>query len=385
VSVKIPIDYMPKSPSFSNSQVVRRSIMKFGYTTGSCVAACAKAAALALTKGERVSEVSVPTPIGIRLAIPINYVKLEGEWAICSVTKYGGDDPDDTNGMEIIVKARLSQEKGFINLRAGKGIGIATQDGLPIPRGEPAINPVPRRQLIDSLKEVLGTNFGVEIIIEAPRGEEIAKRTFNPKLGIVGGISILGTSGIVKPMSVVSWYASMVEQLDIVRAKGYTMVVMVPGNIGESAAKVKLRVPQEAIVQTAVFVGGMLKAAKVKGFKEVILMGHIGKMIKHAIGIWNTHYKYGDGRMETLVAYGVKHGVPVEILRKILEAKTTDDAVDLIKASVADYRKIFNDIANTISRKAEDMLEGKLKVYSVLINMSGEIIGESEGSQKYMA
>ncbi|MCI2415089.1 MAG: cobalt-precorrin-5B (C(1))-methyltransferase CbiD [Candidatus Aramenus sp.] len=382
MSVRIPLDYSPKSPSLSNAKVAKKQIMKFGYTTGSTIAAGAKACAIALKYGKLVNAVVVSTPIGLRIEIPVNYVKLEGEWAEASITKNGGDDPDDTNGMEFRVRMRLNDDVGYVTLRAGKGIGVARTRGLPIEEGEPAINPVPRKQLIDNLKEILGDKFGAEIVVEAPEGERIAQRTFNPRLRIEGGVSVLGTSGIVKPMSLISWFASMVEQLDVVKEKGYTTVVMVPGNIGETAARRLLNVDPESIVQMAIFVGGMVKAAAKRGFKEIVLMGHVGKMVKNAIKIWNTHYKYGDGRIETIAAYAAKHGVGSDVIRKIFECKTTDEAIDLLLNY--NYFEVFSDIADKISQNAEDLVGKRSKVYTILINMKGDIVGYSKGSEKYL-
>jgi cobalt-precorrin-5B (C1)-methyltransferase len=382
MSVRIPLNYNPDSPTLSNSKSVKKEIMKFGYTTGTCVSAAAKACALAIVEKKIVKSVTVSTPIGLRLEIPVNYVNISNEWVEASVTKNGGDDPDDTNGMEIIVKMRINNDNGYLTIRAGKGIGIARNKGLPVNEGEPAINPVPRKQLIDNLKEILGDNFGAEIIIEAPKGEKISQRTFNPRLGIEGGVSILGTSGIVKPMSIISWYASMVEQLDVVRKKGFDTVVMVPGNIGETAARKLLNVNKDSIVQMAIFVGGMIKGAAKRGFKEIVLLGHIGKMVKNAIGIWNTHYKYGDGRIETIVAYAAKHGIQNDVLLKIFECKTTDDAVNILRNY--NYFEIFSDIADKIVYNAENLINNRAKIYTILIDMKGDIIGYSKDSEKFL-
>ncbi|QKQ99694.1 cobalamin biosynthesis protein CbiD [Metallosphaera tengchongensis] len=382
MSVRIPLTYQPSSPSLSNAKSARRKIMKMGFTTGTAVAAAAKACAITFKRGT-ISSVVVSTPIGLRIEVPLNYVKRIGEWCEASITKYGGDDPDDTNGMEIIVRMKLNNDIGFLTLKAGKGMGVATNHGLPVSKGEPAINPVPRKQLIDNLKEVLGNEFGAELEIIIPEGEKISKRTFNPKLGIEGGVSVLGTSGIVKPMSLVSWYASMVEQLDIVKSYGLDYVVLVPGNIGETSARKKLAVDKRSIVQMAIFTGGMLKASAKRGFKEILLYGHVGKLIKSAIGIWNTHYKYGDGRLETITAYAAKHGIDPQDLQKIFSAKTTDDAIQIL--SKYDYFSIFNDIANRIVKNSRELISNKSDIYCILINMEGEIVGESEGAKKFLA
>ncbi|MCG3108043.1 Cobalt-precorrin-5B C(1)-methyltransferase [Metallosphaera sp. J1] len=382
MSVRIPLNYQPASPSLSNAKSAKRKILKMGFTTGTALSAAAKGCAYAIM-GEMKKAVVVSTPIGLRIEIPLNYVRMEGEWCIASVTKYGGDDPDDTNGMEIIVRMKLNNDRGYVSVRAGKGLGKAVNSGLPVNPGEPAINPVPRKQLVDNLKEVLGDNFGAEIEVIIPDGERIAKRTFNPKLGIEGGVSILGTSGVVKPMSLVSWYASLVEQLDIVKSFGIDRVVLVPGNIGETSARKKLNVDPRSIVQMAIFTGGMLKASARRGFKEILLYGHVGKLIKSAIGIWNSHYKYGDGRLEVITAYAAKHGVAHDDILRLINAKTTDEAINILKNY--SYKEIFNEIAERIALNSFNLIEGKAKVHCILINMEGEIVGISSEAGKFLA
>lgn len=385
MSVRVPIDYNPQNPHLSNAKSVKKGIMKYGFTTGTAVAACAKAVAMILKGLDVGGEVVVSTPIGLRLGIPILSIQREGEWASAYTKKNGGDDPDDTNGMIIGVKGRIRNDDiGYVTFRAGRGIGKATQAGLPVGLGEPAVNPVPRKQIIDALREVLGVSFGFELVVEAPEGERIGKRTFNPRLGIEGGISVLGTSGIVKPMSVVSWYASMVEQIDVVRSKGYSTIVLVPGNIGEEGASRYLNVPRDVIVQSAIFTGSMMKASVSKGFKEIILFGHIGKLIKHAVGIWNTHYKYGDARIEALVYFAVRGGLPYETLKRVSQTKTTDDAVNIIRASCPSWNYIFNDIANKIRENGLSLLKEKANVEVGLVDMKGNLLGATDGLKKHM-
>ncbi len=184
-------------------------------------------------------------------------------------------------------------------------------------------------------------------------------------------------------MSLVSWYASLVEQLDIVKTYGIDQVVLVPGNIGETSARRKLNVDPRSIVQMAIFTGGMLKASAKRGFKEILLYGHVGKLIKSAIGIWNSHYKYGDGRLEIITAYAAKHGVKHDDILRLINAKTTDEAIAILKDY--DYKEIFNEIADKISLNSHNLIEGKAKVYCILINMEGEIVGLSTGSEKFLA
>ena len=212
--------------------------MQYGITTGATAAAAAKAAAIAITH-EPVDHVVIPTPIGLRFEIPVKSSKrLSGDSAQAVTVKDAGQDIDATDKMEITATVKLTED-GKITIKSGEGVGVVTKPGLQVPIGEGAINPVPRAMITDAIKEALPQGRGAEIIISAPQGANIAKKTMNDKLGVKGGISILGTTGVVKPLSLEACRRSLVPQIDVAIARGYKRIIMVPGNIGERIAKEK--------------------------------------------------------------------------------------------------------------------------------------------------
>lgn len=210
--------------------------LKYGITTGATAAAAAKAAVIALVS-DPVDRVVIPTPIGIRFEIPVKESKkLSPDAAMATVVKDAGDDIDATDKIEISATVRLTDD-GKVTIKSGKGIGMVTKPGIAVPVGEPAINPVPMKMICDAVKEALPTGKGAEVVIEIPEGEKVAKKTLNAKLGVVGGISVLGTTGVVKPLSMEACRRSLVPQIDVALAKGYKRIFVVPGNIGEKITK----------------------------------------------------------------------------------------------------------------------------------------------------
>src|SRR3990170_3206998 len=274
-----------------------RRVLRYGTTTGASAAAAAKAAVIALI-GNPVDRVGVPSPIGVRFEIFVKESKkLTNDTAVATVVKDAGDDIDATDKLEISATAKLTDD-GKVTIKGGTGIGIVEKPGLPVAIGEPAINPTPRRMIEESVKEVLPNGKGVEITLNIPEGEKVAKKTLNSKLGIMGGLSVLGTTGIVKPLSMEACRRSLVPQIDVALSAGYERVFFVPGNIGERITKRLFKPPEDAIVQTGDFVGYMLDKAKEKGVKEILFLGHPGKLAKVAAGIFNTHHKVADARNE---------------------------------------------------------------------------------------
>ena len=306
--------------------------LKYGITTGATAAAAAKAAVIAALK-EPVDRVVIPTPIGLRFEVPVKYSrKLSNESAEAVAVKDAGQDIDVTDKMEIIATIKLTDD-GKITIKSGEGIGKVTKPGLQVPIGEGAINPVPKSMITEAIKEVLPVGRGVEVTISAPEGANIAKKTMNAKLGVAGGVSILGTVGVVKPFSLEACRRSLVPQLDVAMARGYKRILFVPGNIGERIAKQQFGVPEDAIVQTGDFVGYMLDKAVEKGVKEIILLGHSGKLVKLAANIFNTHHKVGDARNEVIASYAGASGAKTETINELLTANTTDEATEILKQS----------------------------------------------------
>ncbi len=352
--------------------------LKYGITTGATAAAAAKAAVIAALK-EPVDRVVIPTPIGLRFEVPVKYSrKLAKDTAEAITVKDAGEDIDVTDKMEITATVKLTND-GKITIKSGEGIGKVTKPGLQVPIGEGAINPVPKSMISEAVKEVLPPGIGVEILISAPEGANIAKKTMNAKLGIAGGISILGTTGVVKPLSLEACRRSLVPQIDVALAKGYNRILFVPGNIGERIAKQQFGVPEDAIVQTGDFVGYMLDKAVSKGVKEIIVLGHSGKLVKLAANIFNTHHKVGDARNEVIASYAGAVGAKTETINELLEANTTDEATEILRQAKL-LEATYNRIAARVNQRVSDRVENKIKISVVIVAMDGKVLGMDENA-----
>lgn len=347
--------------------------LRSGYTTGACAAAGVKAALILLTKGEAVDSVEIVALDGTPLTIPIKDVSKTPEGVRAEMIKFSGDDPDITNGVSVFVKVRCISGDEII-FKAGLGVGRITKAGMQLPIGEPAINPGPRR-LIQNVAAEFNVG-GLEVEISIPAGLELAKRTLNPVLGVEGGLSIIGTTGVLRPMSEEAFKNSLVPQIDVAKAAGFDELVFVPGKIGETIAK-KLGLPEGAIIQTSNFIGFMLEAAVARGVKRVILCGHIGKLAKVAAGVFHTHNRIADGRLETLAAHAAAEGLPPCQVQKILDANTTEDAAQIISAN--HLERVYQRIAKRASLRATRYVFGKLKVNTILVDFAGNILGTDVG------
>jgi cobalt-precorrin-5B (C1)-methyltransferase len=353
--------------------------LKYGITTGATAAAAAKAAVIAALK-EPVDRVVIPTPIGLRFEVPVKSSrKLSNESAEAVAVKDAGQDIDVTDKMEIIATIKLTDD-GKITIKSGEGIGKVTKPGLQVPIGEGAINPVPKSMITEAIKEVLPAGRGVEVIISAPEGANIAKKTMNAKLGVVGGVSILGTVGVVKPLSLEACRRSLVPQLDVALARGYKRILFVPGNIGERIAKQQFGVPEDAIVQTGDFVGYMLDKAIEKGVKEIILLGHSGKLVKLAANIFNTHHKVGDARNEVIASYAGAAGAKTKTINELLIANTTDEATEILKQANL-LEETYSRIAVRVNQRVSDRVENKIKISVVIVAMDGKVLGMDENAR----
>ena len=364
-------------PNFDNGRATdylwagdfMKKFLHSGWTTGACAAAGVKAALIFLTTGKIVDGVEIFALDGTRLAIPIERVeKISGEKILSEVIKFSGDDPDITNGAAILTTVRKISGDEII-FRAGKGVGHVTKAGLQLPIGEPAINPGPRK-LIRNVAAEFNVG-GLEIEISIPNGVELAKKTLNPVLGVEGGLSIIGTTGVLRPMSEEAFKNSLVPQIDVAKAAGFDKLIFVPGKIGETIAK-KIGL-DGAIIQTSNFIGFMLDAAAERGISQVILCGHIGKLVKVAAGIFHTHNRIADARLETLAAYAAAEGLPAAEVKKILAANTTEDAAQIIAAN--NFQRVYKKIAERASFRARRYVFGKLNVKTILVDYSGEILG----------
>ena len=353
--------------------------LKYGITTGATAAAAAKAATIAALK-EPVDRVVIPTPIGLRFEVPIkSSKKLATGTAEAVAVKDAGQDIDATDKMEIIATVKITDD-GKVTIKSGVGVGVVTKPGLQVPVGEGAINPVPRSMITQAVKEALPAGKGAEVTISAPEGANIAKKTTNAKLGVKGGVSILGTTGVVKPLSLEACRRSLVPQIDVSLARGYKRIIYVPGNIGEKIAKEKFGIPEDAIVQTGDFVGYMLDKAVEKDVKEIIFIGHSGKLVKLAANIFNTHHKVGDARNEVIASYAGAAGASIQTIKELLAANTSDEATEILK-QVSLVEKTYDKIAARVHQRISDRVENKIKLSIIIVAMDGKVLGMDENAR----
>lgn len=308
-----------------------RKKLRCGYTTGSCAAAAAKAAVIKLLSGKTVETVELMTPKGTLLTLAVQE-RTSGEHEVCyAVQKDSGDDPDVTKG--IMIYAKVKKTAQGITIDGGEGIGRVTKAGLACAVGEPAINPVPREMIAQAAVSVcqqLGYKGGLWIEISAPEGKKLAQRTFNPRLGIVGGISILGTSGIVEPMSEAALIDTIKAEMNIRKASGEQYILVTPGNYGEAFAKIHQRLQVADSIKCSNYLGEALDYAVEVGFKGLLLVGHMGKIVKVAGGIMNTHSRYADCRMEIIAAHSAMQGAERETVQRIMACVTVDEAMAIL-------------------------------------------------------
>lgn len=352
--------------------------LRGGYTTGACMAAGVKAALL-YEKGEKCDTLELKALDDTILTIPVKAVRRTEEGICAEIIKDAGDDPDITNGVSVFTTVRHLPQGSGIVFRAGEGIGTVTKPGLSVPVGEPSINPGPRKLTQNVVEEVLGVGADLEVTVSIPAGKELGKQTLNPVLGVVGGISVVGTTGVLRPMSEEGFKNSLVPQIDVALAAGLDTQVFVPGKIGETLA-VKHGIPKEAIVQTSNFIGFMLEAAAERGVKRVLLFGHIGKLAKVAAGVFYTHNRIGDARLEAIGAYAAAAGMPAEGIQRILNATTTEDALTVLEEYK--YMHVCNTLAERASARAERFIFNKLTVGTVLATMQGTILGMDEHAKE---
>jgi len=318
--------------------------LRCGYTTGSCATGAAKAAALMLLSREKLENISIGTPSGIELNLKLDDIHIEEEHVYCCIVKDAGDDPDSTDKIEIYARVcKRTDSKIFID--GGEGIGLITRSGFWGKSGTSAINPVPRKMITDELSKL--SNYGFDVLIYAPRGKEIAKKTFNSNLGIIDGISIIGTKGIVEPMSDYALKKCIYIEIDDAYDKGIREIVLFLGNYGEKVVE-GLNL-EGAKIKISNFIGDMLLYSKSKGFDKITLVGHIGKLCKLSIGAFNTHSKICDVRIEAFVYYLALNSAPLELINCVNECKTSEEALELVLNN--DYSVVINKmIAGCIDR-----------------------------------
>lgn len=352
---------------------------KRGYTTGSCATGAAKAATYMILTKETLETVNIDTPKGIPLNLKVENVDINNVFAQCSIQKDGGDDIDATHKMHIYAKAELIDSNEII-IDGGIGIGRVTKKGLGIEIGKAAINKTPISMIQSEVRKVIGDAKGVKITIFAPEGETIAKKTFNPRLGIVGGISIIGTTGIVEPMSDEGWKKSLSIELEMKKAQGMDKIILVPGNHGEMFIKESLGIDSKYIVRTSNFIGYMLKEAQRIGFRKILMAGHLGKYVKIAGGIFNTHSKVADARNEILIANLALMNAPFELINKVNECLTTEEFIEILED---DKYKKYKEIYNILSEKCKKridiyMNDDEIDIEVMIFSMEKKLLGESK-------
>ena len=306
--------------------------MRFGYTTGSCAAAACKGATEILLSGQKRETVSLMTPKGILLTLQLKDIHTEPDKVTCAIQKDAGDDPDTTNGILVYATVQKTKTPGIL-LDGGIGVGRVTKAGLSQKIGEAAINPVPKAMILREATETAEKydyEGGLKIIIAVPEGVEIGKKTFNPRLGIIGGISILGTSGIVEPMSEAALIQSIHVEMKQHFSQGEEYILATPGNYGADYLREHMDLPYERNIKCSNYVGETIDMAIDMGVKGILFISHIGKFIKVAAGIMNTHSHCADARMEVLASNAIRAGAPLECAKEILNASTTDEALDIL-------------------------------------------------------
>ncbi len=307
--------------------------LRLGCTTGSCAAAAAKAAACLLLTGCPMEQATLVTPKGVRIALPVQTLQTAADSVTCAVEKDQSDDPDVTRGA--LITATVSRTGGSgVTIDGGEGVGRVTKPGLDQPVGAAAINSVPRQMILEGVEEIRAladSRCGLRVEISVPGGEALAKKTFNPRLGILGGISILGTTGIVEPMSQRALIETIRVELRQRREGGAEYVLLTPGNYGSDFIRDGLGLDPAMAVQTSNFIGDALDLCGELGFRGALLVGHVGKLVKLAGGMLNTHSRYGDCRMELLAAHAAAAGLPPGRVAELLDCAACDDALRILK------------------------------------------------------
>ena len=365
---------------------VGRQKLRCGYTTGTCAAAAAAGAAARLLTGETLPAVRITTPAGVAVeAELLQHAAGEG-WAACAVRKDGGDDPDVTDGALIFARVERTDTPGII-IDGGEGVGRVTLPGLDQPVGAAAINSTPRRMIGEQMEAVMakaGYTGGLRAVISVPEGEALAKRTFNPRLGIVGGISILGTSGIVKPMSEAALLDSLYLEMDQRRAAGTEDLLLTPGNYGESFAREVLGLNLDRWCMCSNYLGAAIDHAAGAGFRSVLVVGHLGKLIKAAAGCMNTHSKTADARRETLTAHAALAGADGALLRALFDSPTTDAGVELLQQAGL-LEPVMASIGEALDGQLKRRAGEGLTIEALFFSNQYGILGKTPGAERLLA
>ena len=351
--------------------------LRYGYTTGSSATAATKAALMYLLDDGKhdILEVTIKLPSGNPLTISVNSLEKKENSVLASVIKDGGDDPDVTHGLEIFSKVTLRKDLK-INIFGGIGVGKVTKKGLPVAPGNSAINPVPLKMIRETVEEMLPEGLGADVEIFVPKGEETAKKTLNAKLGIIGGISILGTTGIVKPMSEESWKASLAIELKMaLENAGNGEAIFLFGNRGKQYLSDNFEGNTSQAIVISNFVGYMFDRACEFEAKKIYFIGELGKFVKVAGGIFHTHSRVSDAKMEILTANALLVGESTENMKKIMASNTTEEATKYIEKT-----EVYNLLAEKAKQKCEEYCRRNgwdMEVETLIISAEKEVLGNS--------
>lgn len=359
--------------------------LRRGWTTGSCAAAAAQAAATLLLTGKAPAVVALRTPAGLVFDLPVEQPHWQDGAAVCAVRKDAGDDPDVTNGVRIFAAVRRA--RAGIAIAGGAGVGRVTKPGLSVPVGEAAINPGPRAQIAEAAAraaQAAGYDGGFQIVISAENGENLAKQTYNEHLGVIGGISILGTSGVVEPMSERALIDTIRLELDALHAAGQRIAFLCPGNYGADFARDTIGLDLARAVKCSNFIGDALDHAAFRGFGDILLVGHAGKLVKLAAGVMNTHSSVADGRQEVFAAHAALCGASRETLEGLMQAVSVDACIDLLdREGLRDA--VLARIGKEIEKRLALRLRGRARAEFVMFTTQYGILAQSPGARALCA
>ena len=360
-----------------------RSGLRYGWTTGSCAAAAAKAAAQMLFGGEEIRHVRLMTPKGIELYLDVESVTWMPDYAECAVRKYSGDDPDVTDGLLIFAKVERCGGNQIL-LDGGAGVGRVTKPGLEQQIGQAAINKVPRKMITEEVSGVCreyGYSGGVKVLISIPEGEETAKKTFNPRLGITGGLSVLGTSGIVEPMSEKALTDTIYLEMKMLHESGCAYCYAVPGNYGIDFLTESMGIDPDLAVKCSNYVGETIDDARLLGMKGLLLIGHVGKFIKLAAGVMNTHSRQADCRMEVFASHAAMAGADTDTVKAVMDCLNTTEAVRILKG-----KGLLQDVMKTVMERIEFYLRQRageeLQIGAIVFSSEEGILGQTENAAR---
>ncbi len=352
--------------------------LRCGYTTGTCAAAASKASCEMLLSNTIAKKVTIEVPKGIVLELDIYNIELTADYSSCSVKKDSGDDPDITNG--IMVYAKCEKIPYGVEIDGGIGIGVVTEKGLDQPVGAYAINSVPRKMIKYAVEEVCEKydyHGGIKITVSIPEGVELAAKTFNPRLGIIGGISVIGTTGIVEPMSNSALIETIRTQVKMLSAQNHKYLLLTIGNYSQSFLKDKLPLLNEKSVMCSNYIGEAIDCALEFGFEGVLIVGHIGKLVKLGAGIMNTHSSQADGRMDVLVTCGLLADVPVTILKRLPFCLTVDAALGELQ-SVGAIEKTIEVLMQKTQKYLSAKVKCEMKIAALMFSEKYDVVGKTE-------